>query len=166
MTDILLGIGSNVDREKSIQHALQQLEHHFGNLKISPTFESEAIGFKGDNFYNLVVQTNTDLSLPEVMAVYRKIEDECGRDRSGPKFGPRTLDIDLLTFGDLVCHSPIELPRDEILENAFVLWPLAMLAPDKLHPITRTPYSALWKEYDNQQTLWQVAMPWDQIHKN
>ena len=162
MTDILLGLGSNVDREKSIQHALTALEATFGKIKISPTFESEAVGFNGENFYNLVVKANTDLSLPEVMDVYRQIEDECGRDRSGPKFGPRTLDIDLLTFGDLVCHKPIELPRDEILENAFVLWPLAILAPEKLHPITRTTYATLWDEYENTQKLWQITAPWDE----
>ncbi|MBT8449062.1 MAG: 2-amino-4-hydroxy-6-hydroxymethyldihydropteridine diphosphokinase [Gammaproteobacteria bacterium] len=161
MTDIFLGLGSNVDREQSIQHAVNELERHFGRLKISPTFESEAIGFNGDNFYNLVVQANTDLLLPEVMQIYRDIEDQCGRDRTGPKFGPRTLDIDLLVFGELVCHSPLELPRDEILENAFVLWPLSLLAPDKLHPITRTSYAQLWQEYDNQQKLWQISTPWD-----
>lgn len=161
MTKILLGLGSNIDRESSITMALDKLQDAFVNIQVSPTFESESVGFEGDNFYNLVVSTNTSLTLDEVISTYRNIEDECGRNREGPKFGPRTLDIDLLTYGDLVCHKPLELPRDEILENAYVLWPLALLVPNERHPVNRKTYQHLWEAYDSEQKLWQVNVPWD-----
>jgi 2-amino-4-hydroxy-6-hydroxymethyldihydropteridine diphosphokinase len=119
------------------------------------------VGFDGNNFYNLVVSATTDLGLAEVRKIYQAIEDTCGRDRSGPKFGPRTLDIDLLTYGDMICDEPLELPRGEILENAFVLWPLALLAPDDIHRRTLKTYRQHWEEYDNNQNLWQIETPWD-----
>lgn len=161
MTRILLGLGSNINRIESIQSALAMLKDEFGVIAISPTFESEAVGFDGDNFFNLVVCTETHLSLQEVIDTYRRIEDECGRERTGPKFGPRTLDIDLLTYGDLVCERPLALPRDEILENAYVLWPLAILVPDDIHPVANQTYAQLWQEYQSKQKLWQVQVPWD-----
>jgi 2-amino-4-hydroxy-6-hydroxymethyldihydropteridine diphosphokinase len=161
MAKILLGLGSNVNRIPSIQTGLELLQKAFGSIEKSPTFESEAVGFDGNNFYNLVVSTTTDLGLAEVRKIYQAIEDTCGRDRSGPKFGPRTLDIDLLTYGDMICDEPLELPRGEILENAFVLWPLALLAPDDIHPRTLKTYRQHWEEYDNNQNLWQIETPWD-----
>ncbi len=161
MTRILLGIGSNIDRVDTISQSLTMLAEALGNLRISPTFESKSVGFDGDNFYNLVVAAETDKTLEEVIATYRQIEDACGRVRTGPKFGPRKLDIDLLTFGDLVCQEPIELPRDEILVNAYVLWPLSILEPDTKHPIADLSYSELWLNYNNKQALWQVDVPWD-----
>ena len=160
MTKILLGLGSNVNRIESIQQGLELLATAFGEIQISPTFESEAIGFVGDNFYNLVVCAHTDKSLTEVIETYRAIEDKCGRDRTGPKFGPRTLDIDLLTYGDMVCLEPLVLPRGEVLENAFVLWPVALLVPDDIHPRTGKRYQQHWDEYENTQKLWQVDVPW------
>ena len=162
MTKVLLGLGSNVNREESISKALNLLADTFVNLKISPTFESTSIGFNGDNFYNLVVSVDTELSLDEVITTYRFIEDACGRDRTGPKFGPRTMDIDILTYGNLICREPVELPRDEIVINAFVLWPLALLEPEMIHPANGQSYGELWQEYNNEQTLWQVDTPWDQ----
>ena len=96
MTKVLLGLGSNVNKEQSISKAIKLLADTFVNMRISPTFESKSIGFNGDNFYNLVVSVDTDQTLEEVITTYRRIEDACGRDRSGPKFGPRTLDIDIL----------------------------------------------------------------------
>ena len=161
MTHILLGLGSNISRTETLSKALSLLAEKYGEIKISPTFESEAVGFDGDNFYNLVVAAETDQTLEDVIATYRQIEDVCGRVRTGPKFGPRKLDIDLLMYGDLVCQDPIELPRDEILINAYVLWPLALLEPDTKHPIAGLSYSELWLNYDNKQALWQIDVPWD-----
>lgn len=161
MTHILLGLGSNISRTETISKALSLLADSYGDIKISPTFESKSVGFDGDNFYNLVVAAETDQTLTDVIATYRHIEDICGRVRTGPKFGPRKLDIDLLTYGDLVCNEPIELPRDEILINAYVLWPLALLVPDTKHPVVGLPYSELWLNYDNKQTLWQIDVPWE-----
>ena len=162
MTKVLLGLGSNVNKEQSISKAIKLLADTFVNLRISPTFESKSIGFNGDNFYNLVVSVDTDQTLEEVIATYRRIEDACGRDRSGPKFGPRTLDIDILIYGDVICREPVELPRDEIEINAFVLWPLSLIEPDMVHPVNGQTYKELWQQYVNKQKLWLIEAPWDQ----
>ena len=156
MVKVFLGLGSNIDRENAIVNALTLLQDEFCELDISPVFESEAVGFSGDNFYNLVVSFVTSLSLQEVINIYKKIEDQLGRDRSGPKFSSRTLDIDPLLYGDLVCSKPVQLPRDEILENAYVLWPLSIIAANQLHPETGLSFTEHWEKYDCQQNLWQV----------
>ncbi len=162
MTKVLLGLGSNVNKEQSISKAIKLLADTFVNMRISPTFESKSIGFNGDNFYNLVVSVDTDQTLEEVITTYRRIEDACGRDRSGPKFGPRTLDIDILIYGDVICREPVELPRDEIEINAFVLWPLSLIEPDMVHPVNGQTYKELWQQYVNEQKLWLIEAPWDQ----
>ncbi|MCP3673091.1 MAG: 2-amino-4-hydroxy-6-hydroxymethyldihydropteridine diphosphokinase [Gammaproteobacteria bacterium] len=159
-TQVFLGIGSNIDKENAIPEALVILENQFGKLVISPTFESESVGFNGDNFYNLVVSFYTAFSLQEVVSRYKAIEDQLGRDRSGPKFSARSLDIDPLLYGDLICDEPVELPRGEVLENAYVLWPLSILAPDHKHPLTGRSFSDHWQSYDNNQKLWQVETSW------
>lgn len=160
LTKVFLGIGSNIDRENSIGTALKSLQTAFGEIHVSPTFESEAVGFSGDNFYNLVIAFETDRSLPEVVSIYRAIEDASGRDRTDPKFSARTLDIDPLLYGDLICKQPVQLPRDEILQNAYVLWPLAILAPEHKHPVTGLSFAEHWKNYHNSQKLWQVETNW------
>lgn len=159
-TQVFLGIGSNIDKENAIAQAIEALRSSFGTIIISPTFESESVGFSGDNFYNLVVSFTTSKSLDEVVSIYKAIEDESGRDRSNPKFSARTMDIDPLLYGDLICDQPVSLPRDEILENAYVLWPLSIIAPNNKHPVTGISFAQHWKEYDNQQQLWQVETDW------
>ena len=162
MVEVCLGLGSNVTPERHIIAALDALSDSFGNLKISRVFESEAVGFKGNNFYNLVVVINTDLSVNDLVQKLRRIENENGRDRSKPKFSPRTLDIDILTYGDLVGEfDGVCLPRDEILKNAFVLWPLAELMPEHKHPATDQTYAVLWQSYDKtRQQLAPVNFSW------
>ena len=157
-TKVFLGIGSNIDRDKAIIKSINLLREAFGQLDISPVFESEAVGFSGNNFYNLVVSFTTLLSLDQVIDIYKDIEDQCGRERTGPKFSARKLDIDPLLYDDLICDQPVQLPRDEILANAYVLWPLSIIAPDQLHPITRRSFAEHWKNYDKKQKLWQVEM--------
>ena len=137
MPRVYLGLGSNIDRERNIRAALHALEAAFEPLLISPVYESESVGFAGSNFYNLVVGIDTDLSVGELAAFLHGIEDANGRVRGGPKFAPRTLDIDILTYGNACGEiDGVQLPRDEILKNAFVLRPLADIAPNDRHPET------------------------------
>jgi 2-amino-4-hydroxy-6-hydroxymethyldihydropteridine diphosphokinase len=160
VTQVFLGLGSNLDREKNIRAGLHALKNGFGVLKISNVYESESVGFKGSNFYNLVVSLQTDLTIAELSEVLKKIEDENGRSRIGPKYSPRTLDIDILTYGDFVgVDAGVELPRAEITENAFVLLPLSELAPHDLHPALKKSYTELWASYDqNAQVLWKIDL--------
>jgi 2-amino-4-hydroxy-6-hydroxymethyldihydropteridine diphosphokinase len=162
MTAIYLSLGSNVDRHKNITAALDALAELFGDLKISSVYESKSVGFDGSNFFNLVVGTNTVLSIVELSERLKRIEDNNGRKRNGPKFSPRTLDIDILTYGDFVgVEHDIELPRAEITINAFVLLPLAEIASDILHPQLQKSYRDLWSDYDQtSQSLWAIDFEW------
>ena len=155
-----LSLGSNIDREKNIRSAIAALEKVFGRLFVSPVYESEAVGFAGDPFLNLVVGLDTDLPPGEVAQRLRLIEREHGRVRSGSKFSPRTLDIDLLTYGQQIIHTPdVDVPRDEITRYAFVLRPLSQVAGNELHPVEGVSYQALWDAFDqSQQPLWTVDL--------
>ena len=162
MAQVYLSLGSNIDRYQHITAGLDALELVFGELEISSVYESEAVGFKGNPFLNLVVGGETNLSIAALSAVLKKIEDNNGRVRGGPKFAARTLDIDILTYDE--CNgviSGVQLPRDEIVNNAFVLWPLAEIAPNACHPVTKETYASLWSTYDmTLQSLRPVEFFW------
>jgi 2-amino-4-hydroxy-6-hydroxymethyldihydropteridine diphosphokinase len=159
MAQIFISIGSNINKEHYIKAALAILPTHFENVTYSSIFESESVGFEGNNFYNLVAAATTELSLAEVCALLKRIEQEHGRTPSDKKFSPRTLDLDLLFFDDVICDSPAQLPRDEITKNAFVLWPLAEVAGEFLHPVENKSVAQLWQEYDKtKQKLWKVEI--------
>ena len=162
MTKVYLGLGSNIHRHQHIAAALDALYDTFGELNISTVYESKSVGFNGSNFFNLVVGVQTALSIPELSKVLKKIEDDNGRCRQGPKFSPRTLDIDILTYGNFVgVENGIALPRAEVIKNAFVLLPLADIAAKEVHPELQKTYSALWQAYDKaSQSLWPVDFYW------
>jgi 2-amino-4-hydroxy-6-hydroxymethyldihydropteridine diphosphokinase len=161
MAHVFLSLGSSVEQQRYIAAGLDALTEQFGALLISSVYESVAIGFEGDNFYNLVVGIEADLSVGELSQYLKTLEDQNGRRRDCPRFSARTLDIDILTYGDAVgTFDGVLLPRQEILENAFVLWPLAELAPHDLHPIEMLSYGVLWQDYDQNQSLWPVSFVW------
>jgi 2-amino-4-hydroxy-6-hydroxymethyldihydropteridine diphosphokinase len=155
-----LSIGSNQDREASIRGAVAALAATFGRLVLSRVYESPAEGFAGEPFLNLVAGIETDLGVADIDGILRRIEDAHGRVRGQDRFAPRTLDIDLLTYGDLVgTRDGRELPRDEILRYAFVLGPLAEVAPREVHPGTGLTYGVLWSRFDRPgQTLTPVSI--------
>ena len=158
MTKIYISIGSNIDAENNIRTAINALQDHYGRLILSSVYESEAVGFEGDNFLNLVAGLNTDEDVHTVAATLRKIEDDNGRDRSVPRFSPRTVDLDLLLYDDLILKEEgLELPRDEITKNAFVLLPLEEIAPQLIHPETGNTMCDHWMNFDREsQKLWPI----------
>ncbi|MEZ9594545.1 2-amino-4-hydroxy-6-hydroxymethyldihydropteridine diphosphokinase [Shewanella sp. 10N.261.52.F9] len=161
MAKIFISLGSNIEPERHLKAALTDLDYHFEQLELSSVFESEAVGFDGTNFLNMVVAAETELSIAEVVSTFKQIEQDHGRVKGAKKFAPRTLDLDLLLYDDIVSSQPIELPRAEILYNAFVLWPLAEVAPSLLHPVVNQSYQTLWDNYDKQQqSLWPVEFNW------
>lgn len=160
MHRVYLGLGSNIDAPQHIRLALEALEADFGPLDRSRVYESEAVGFAGDNFLNLVVGLDTELDLASLARQIKALEAKHGRTPQTPRFSARTLDVDILTFDDWVGEfSGIRLPRPEILENAFVLRPLAELAGQRLHPQTGRSYASHWQAYDRSQRLWPVTLP-------
>jgi len=128
---------------------------------VSPVYESESIGFKGDHFLNLVVGFDSVAPLAEIATTVRAIEDANDRVRGGPKWSARSLDIDILTYGDAVgIVDGIELPRDEVTRHAFVLLPLSDIAGEEICPGTDLIFAALWRDFDvaekAAQKLWRV----------
>lgn len=159
---VYLSLGSNIDREKNILACLDALADHFGELIISPVYESDAVGFAGDSFYNLAVGIDSALSVGELAVIMRDIETANKRSRAGPKFGPRTLDIDILTCGDLSgMVDGVALPRDEVTKNAFVLLPLVDIAPNEKHPVSGKAYCDIATNFTgSEQKLWRISFSW------
>lgn len=164
---VYVGIGSNIDQEKYIRLSAQYLKDTFGadcQLSLSPVYKTRAVGFKGDDFYNLVASFYTSLSAVEVEKNLKFIEHQNGRRRDQSKFSARTLDIDLLLYDQEVIQTDeISVPRDEIEKYAFVLSPLADLAPDLIHPQTQKSISEMWdtlRQTTNEQALEKIPFNW------
>jgi len=161
MARLYISLGSNVDRQHNVNAGLTALETLLGELTLSSLFASKAVGFEGAEFYNMVIGATTELSIEQVAKALRDIEFTNGRQVNAKKYSPRTLDLDLLLFDELVLDTPAQIPRGEITENAFVLWPLAEIAPELKHPLLKKSYQQLWQMYDKtQQQLTIVDFSW------
>ncbi len=148
MLQIWLSLGSNRQRKRHLCMAMRRLGKHLGEAQVSPVYESDAEGFSGPAFYNLIAGFKTEQSAEELIALLYRIEDDLGRIRGEQKFSSRSIDIDLLTYGDQI--TPVcgkKLPREDILDYAFVLKPLADIAPQQLHPVTEKSYLQHWREF-------------------
>ncbi|MEJ2451447.1 MAG: 2-amino-4-hydroxy-6-hydroxymethyldihydropteridine diphosphokinase [Gammaproteobacteria bacterium] len=158
MHTLYISVGSNIDPRRHVEQAMAELRQCFDNVQQSSLYESQSVGFDGDNFINLVVKADTDMPIHQVVDSLHAIEARHGRDRHGPKFSSRTLDLDLLLYDDVTCKTDgIHVPREEILYNAFVLYPLAELAPDLIHPTERQSMAQLWQQFDKgKQKIWKV----------
>lgn len=163
MAKIYISLGSNIDPVEHLTSGLKQLTRQLGPLVLSSVYESEAVGFDGTNFLNMVAAADTQMGIAELVALFKQIERDNGRLPGAKKFAPRTLDLDLLLYDDLVCDTPIVLPRAEITENAFVLWPMAELAPSLVHPTTGQTYQSLWQAYNRPQKLWPIEHTWPDL---
>ncbi|WP_296258568.1 MULTISPECIES: 2-amino-4-hydroxy-6-hydroxymethyldihydropteridine diphosphokinase [unclassified Pseudomonas] len=159
LTRIFLGLGSNVDRHLHLCAGLDALAGFLTDMSCSPVFESHPVGIKSGPFINLVVSALTDLPLIELDRRLKFIEADNGRYAPERKGLP--LDIDVLLYGDQVGNfDGLILPRAEILKNAFVLWPLSLLAPQKTHPGAGVTFAHLWESAQIDQRLWPVGFEW------
>ena len=159
LTRIYLGLGSNIEREAHLTAGLEALTGFLSDLQCSPVFESHAVGIKSGHFFNLVVTATTDLPLAELDRRLKFIEADNGRYAPDRKGLPR--DIAVRWSGDQVgSFSGLVLPRTEILKNAFVLWPLSLLAPQLRHPVDGRSFAELWASAQIDQQLWPAAFQW------
>ena len=144
---VYVSVGSNIEREKNIRGGLAALTRRYGALTLSPVYQARAIGFAGDDFFNLVAAFDTGKTVAELENGLRRIEFEHGRRREEDRFSARTLDLDLLLYGDLVSGRH-RVPRADITKYAFVLKPLFDLAPDLVHPQTGRRIAEIWQAFD------------------
>ena len=149
MARVYVAVGSNIDPETNVRSALRALRAAYGPLAVSTVYESPAQGFVGDDFYNLVVGFDSAQPPAAVHAHLTRIETAHGRVRYDRGLHSRTLDLDLLAYGDLIVRTPtLTLPRPEIEQYAFVLRPLAEIAPEQKHPQTGLTYREMWTRFD------------------
>lgn len=160
MARAFVGVGSNIDREVNIRNAMKALYKTFSDVVPSAVYESSAVGFAGENFFNLVVGLTTELSPRALQDRLHEIEAGFGRVRGGPRYVSRTLDLDLLLYDDMVCDlEDLQLPREDVSRFAFVLRPLAELAGELSHPVSGETYAEMWRKFsDEAQHLWQVEL--------
>ncbi len=145
MSRAYLSLGSNIDAVRHLRIAIDALRERFGAVTVSKVYRTRAVGFDGPDFHNAAAMIDTDLDPHALNAWLHALEDAWGRDRSGPRYGDRTLDIDIVLFDDEVIEGPgnLRIPRPE-LKHAFVLRPLAEIAPDIEVPGTGRTLADLW----------------------
>jgi len=150
MAHIFVAAGSNVAPCEHMTLATLELAREFPDICFSPWYQNHAAGFDGADFINLVAGFRTELPVEELLAVLQRIESLCGRPREAPRWAPRSMDLDVLLYGDLVCQRPgLTLPRPDLLLRAYMLGPLADLAPDLLHPTAGLTIGELWRRFDH-----------------
>jgi len=149
MPQVFIAAGSNVAPCEHMWLATRELQRAFPQIRFSPWYQNQAAGFEGSDFINLVAAFTTELAVDELLVVLRGIEALCGRPCGAPRWAPRSMDLDVLLYGDLVCRRPdLTLPRPDLLLRAYMLGPLADLAPDLVHPTAGVTIGELWRRFD------------------
>lgn len=144
-----MAAGSNVEAEKNLRLAAEELVKTFGQIDFSPAYRNVAAGFEGDDFINVVAAFDTELKVRAVVSELQRIEGMCGRERDAPKWAPRSMDLDILLYGDRVGDEPgLVLPRPDLLRRAYMLGPMAELAPGFHHPTRGLTVGELWAAFD------------------
>jgi 2-amino-4-hydroxy-6-hydroxymethyldihydropteridine diphosphokinase len=145
MAKAYLSLGSNQSPDIHLPQALAELRAQFGEVIASPTYRTPAEGFDGPDFLNAAAIIETDLDIVALDAWLHALEDAHGRRRDVPRFSSRPLDIDIVFYDDLVFRGPgnLQVPRPE-LRHAFVLKPLADIAPGFRDPISGSTLAELW----------------------
>jgi 2-amino-4-hydroxy-6-hydroxymethyldihydropteridine diphosphokinase len=161
---VYLGLGSNQDPATHFEAAVAALRERFGALALSTIYTSAAVGFEGPSFWNAVAQIDTDLDIEALDHWLHSLEDARGRRRDVPRFSSRPLDIDILLYDDLVWKGPgnLAVPRADVTDLAFVLRPLAELAPGLRHPVDGRTMAELWADFGPAPDL--IALPHPDWH--
>lgn len=145
---VFVAAGSNIEPVHHLKLALTELERRFGALQVSPAYRNQAVGFSGEDFINLVVGFDTDQDVHWVRERLQEVEGLCGRPREAPKWAPRSMDLDILLFGDEVRNEPgLVLPRPDLVRRAYMLKPLADIAPDLVHPTLGRTMREIWADF-------------------
>lgn len=148
MARVYLSLGSNLEPHRYLPAALAELRARFGALAVSPAYRSKAVGFDGPDFVNLAVGLDTELAPQALNDWLHELEDRHGRRRDVPRYASRTLDVDIVMYDELVLRGEghLEIPRRE-LRHAFVLRPMADIAPALRHPLDGRSMAELWAAF-------------------
>lgn len=158
MNRVYLSLGSNLDPQRYLRAALAELRAAFGPLLVSPTYRTQAVGFDGPAFLNLAVGLDTDVKPQALNDWMHALEERHGRRRDVPRWSSRTLDVDIVLYGDRILRGEgnLEIPRDE-LKHAFVLKPLADIAGEVRHPVSGQTLAAMWLAHPDHDSPFEVV---------
>lgn len=148
MARVYLSLGSNLEPQRHLPAAIVALRERFGGIDVSPAYRSKSVGFDGADFVNLAVGLDTGLSPAALNDWLHALEDRHGRRRDVPRYADRALDIDIVFYDALVLDGPghLQIPRKE-LRHAFVLRPIADIAPAFRHPVSGRSMAELWAAF-------------------
>jgi 2-amino-4-hydroxy-6-hydroxymethyldihydropteridine diphosphokinase len=157
MARVYLSLGANLEPRRHLAAAVEALRQRFGQITVSPAYRSQSVGFDGADFVNMAVGLDTDLSPETLNDWLHALEDRQGRRRDVPRYSDRTLDIDIVFYDALVIDGPghLQIPRNE-LQHAFVLRPIADIAPTFRHPVSGLSMAELWAAFPVQDEPLQV----------
>lgn len=145
---VYVAAGSNVEPERHLATAVEELRNRFAPVRFSKPYRNEAVGFAGPDFINFVAGFETRQPVAAVIGELQRIETLCGRTRDAPKWEPRSMDLDILLYGELICTQPgLVLPRPDLLRRPYMLGPLAELAPALVHPTEHRTIAELWAAF-------------------
>ena len=150
MTEVFLSVGSNISPEHNLQLACRELADTYGDLELSTVYRNPAEGFEGDEFLNMVVGFKTDESPEQIVERIEEIHSTANRKRTTNPFSSRTLDLDLLLYGDLV-RQRVKVPHVDIEKYSFVAKPLAEIAPCRRHPVTGKTMQQIWDGFEHDE---------------
>lgn len=161
MPEVYVAAGSNVEPVRHMSQAVAELERAFPGVCFSSWYRNRAVGFDGADFINLVAGFATTLPVQAVLERLHAIEARCGRPRDAPRWAPRSMDLDVLLYGDLILEEPgLKLPRPDLVKRAYMLGPLAELAPEVMHPTAGLTVGELWRRFDRDaHPLERLAQP-------
>jgi 2-amino-4-hydroxy-6-hydroxymethyldihydropteridine diphosphokinase len=162
VTPVLVAAGSNVEPRVNLRRALDALARYYPALVRSTAYRNRAVGFEGEDFINLVVGFDTGDDVRTVIEHLHEAESLCGRARHAPKWAPRSMDLDILLFGDRVCDEPgLVLPRPDLVRRAYMLGPAAEIAPDTVHPTLGLTLAELWRNFaQDEHPMVAVELEW------
>ena len=167
MTQVLVAAGSNVEPRANLRRALDALAGHYPRLRCSSAYRNRAVGFEGEDFINLVIGFDTDDDVHTVIDRLHEAESLCGRARNAPKWAPRSMDLDILLYGDRVCDEPgLVLPRPDLVRRAYMLGPAAEIASDTVHPTLGVTLGELWRNFTQvEHPLVAVELGWPAVER-
>jgi 2-amino-4-hydroxy-6-hydroxymethyldihydropteridine diphosphokinase len=149
MTAVYVAAGSNVEPEKNLAQACEEIAKTWSDARFSRAFRNKAVGFEGPDFLNMVVKFHATDPVDVVIARLREIETSCGRPRNAPKWASRSMDLDILMFGARIEKTAdYTLPRPDLLKRPYMLGPMAEIAPGVIHPIENQTIGELWAAFD------------------